>query len=77
MQSLPLSLGSEINTQRPIWISKLEQTKESKWKLFNNDKEVGTFDYVVIAHNGKCADRLMASGNQSFLLCIITLTKLI
>lgn len=32
-----------------------------KWKLYQYDELLGSFDAVVIAHNGKCADRLLST----------------
>lgn len=32
-----------------------------KWKIYQYDELLGSFDAVVIAHNGKCADRLLST----------------
>jgi hypothetical protein len=32
-----------------------------KWKLYQYNEFLGYFDAVVIAHNGKCADRLIST----------------
>lgn len=49
-----------------VWISPsngvkfMGSTSVPKWKVQTNGKNFGTYDAVVIAHNGKCADRLMS-----------------
>lgn len=35
-------------------------TANPQWSVQTNGKKYGSFDRVVIAHNGKCADRLMS-----------------
>ncbi|KAE8009998.1 hypothetical protein FH972_006396 [Carpinus fangiana] len=64
MRPLADSLLSEtcmVNVVRPCWISKLEPFN-GMWHLSENGKPRGEFDAVVIAHNGKCANRLLASS---------------
>ncbi|XP_020212255.1 uncharacterized protein LOC109796844 [Cajanus cajan] len=65
MRFLADSLLSEtqmVNVVRPCWISKLEPFN-GMWHLSENGKPRGKFDAIVIAHNGKCANRLlMTSG---------------
>ncbi|XP_027350395.1 uncharacterized protein LOC113861635 isoform X1 [Abrus precatorius] len=65
MRFLADSLLSEtrmVNVVRPCWISKLEPFN-GMWHLSENGKPCGKFDAIVIAHNGKCANRLlMTSG---------------
>ncbi|XP_062178262.1 uncharacterized protein LOC133883078 isoform X2 [Alnus glutinosa] len=50
-----------VNVVRPCWISKLEPFN-GMWHLSENGKPRGEFDAIVIAHNGKCANRLLASS---------------
>ena len=33
-----------------------------KWKLYQYNDFLGFFDVVVIAHNGKCADKLLSTA---------------
>lgn len=65
MRFLADSLLSEthmVNVMRKCWISKLEPFN-GMWHLSENGKPCGKFDAIVIAHNGKCANRLlMTSG---------------
>ncbi|CAK8544790.1 unnamed protein product [Lathyrus sativus] len=65
MRFLADSLLSEsplVSVERPCWISKLEPFN-GMWHLSENGKPCGKFDAIVIAHNGKCANRLlMTSG---------------
>lgn len=64
MRPLADSLLSEtgmVNVVRPCWISKLEPFN-GMWHLSENGKPRGEFDAIVIAHNGKCANRLLASS---------------
>ncbi|KHG04378.1 Putative bifunctional amine oxidase [Gossypium arboreum] len=56
-----LSETSMVNVVRPCWISKLEPFN-GMWHLSENGKPRGEFDAIVIAHNGKCANRLLASS---------------
>ncbi|CAN1247113.1 PSPTO_1126 [Linum grandiflorum] len=50
-----------INVVRPCWISKLEPFN-GLWHLSENGKPRGQFDAIVIAHNGKCANRLLSTA---------------
>ncbi|XP_042486732.1 renalase [Macadamia integrifolia] len=56
-----LSQTSMVNVMRPCWISKLDPFN-GMWHLSENGKPCGQFDAIVIAHNGKCANRLLASS---------------
>nr|DAD19774.1 TPA_asm: hypothetical protein HUJ06_021237 [Nelumbo nucifera] len=60
-QILQLLSTSMVNMVRPCWISKLEPFN-GMWHLSENGKPRGQFDAIVIAHNGKCANRLLASS---------------
>ncbi|KAF7817820.1 FAD/NAD(P)-binding oxidoreductase family protein [Senna tora] len=52
---------SMVSVVRPCWISKLEPFN-GMWHLSENGKPCGKFDAIVIAHNGKCANRLLMSS---------------
>ncbi|KAF7137341.1 hypothetical protein RHSIM_Rhsim07G0074600 [Rhododendron simsii] len=52
---------SMVDVVRPSWISKLEPFN-GMWHLSENGKPSGQFDAIVIAHNGKCANRLLSSS---------------
>lgn len=54
-----LSKRQLIDVRRPVWISKLNESG-GVWHLSEYEKDHGDFDIVVIAHNGKCANRLLA-----------------
>jgi predicted NAD/FAD-dependent oxidoreductase len=54
-----VSQGRLIEVRRPIWISHIS-ARGNSWQLSENGQSEGTFDAVVIAHNGKCANRLLA-----------------
>lgn len=56
-----LSQTSMVDVVRPCWISKLDALN-GMWHLSENGKPRGQFDAIVIAHNGKCANRLLASS---------------
>ncbi|OVA05315.1 hypothetical protein BVC80_441g62 [Macleaya cordata] len=56
-----LSQTCMVNVARPCWISKLE-AYNGMWYLSENGKPQGQFDAIVIAHNGKCANRLLATS---------------
>ncbi|KAJ4969366.1 hypothetical protein NE237_016067 [Protea cynaroides] len=59
--SMTVVQTSMVNVMRPCWISKLEPFN-GMWHLSENGKPCGQFDAIVIAHNGKCANRLLASS---------------
>lgn len=64
MRPLADSILSEthmVQVVRPCWISTLEPFN-GMWHLSENGKPRGQFDAIVIAHNGKCANRLLASS---------------
>jgi hypothetical protein len=42
-------------------VSKARINRDESWRLWHYDETLGDFDYLVIAHNGKCAARLMRS----------------
>ena len=49
--------------RRPLWVSELRQA-DGKWTVVGERcKVAGIFDFVVVAHNGKCAERLMSTAN--------------
>eukprot|EP00249_Psilotum_nudum_P010269 c22436_g1_i1 orf=103-2016(+) len=47
-----------ISVKRPCWISRMN-AYNCQWHLTENGQPQGQFDAVVIAHNGKCANRLL------------------
>jgi hypothetical protein len=69
MGSIPLSMKDEHNlhVEQDVWISPSNGVQFvgtpglcPKWSLQSNGNRFGVFDHVIIAHNGKCADRLMS-----------------
>jgi len=60
MTAIARSLARKCsNVQNPVWISHVRWHPDiRKWEV---DRR-GMFDYLVIAHNGKCADRLMSQA---------------
>ncbi|XP_022863718.1 uncharacterized protein LOC111383785 [Olea europaea var. sylvestris] len=56
-----LSQTSMVDVVRPCWVSALEPYN-GKWYLSEKGELCGQFDAIVIAHNGKCANRLLASS---------------
>eukprot|EP00879_Flechtneria_rotunda_P022075 GHRR01023291.1.p1 GENE.GHRR01023291.1~~GHRR01023291.1.p1 ORF type:complete len:455 (+),score=135.96 GHRR01023291.1:291-1655(+) len=49
-----------IQVVRPMWVSRMVAVHAAGgWQLTGNNKGQGTFGAVVIAHNGKCANRLV------------------
>jgi hypothetical protein len=61
MQSLVQDLCQNIEVRRPVWVSEV-RWYEGAWQLHDGRKSLGSFTYIVIAHNGKCADRLMSKA---------------
>ncbi|XP_063797236.1 uncharacterized protein LOC134958505 isoform X2 [Pseudophryne corroboree] len=59
MQSVPECLSSLIHVERNKWVSSVHWDPQiKKWKVDDH----GWFDYLVVAHNGKCAAKLMADS---------------
>ncbi|CAM8932070.1 unnamed protein product [Rhodiola kirilowii] len=56
-----LHQATKVNVVRPCWISKLEPFN-GMWYLSENGKPRGEFDAIVIAHNGKCANKLLSTS---------------
>lgn len=49
-----------VEVRRPQWVSDMVPARaDSAWRLVGRGREQGMFDAVVIAHNGKCANRLV------------------
>lgn len=55
-----------VDVVRPCWISKLEPFN-GMWHLSEKGETHGQFDAIVIAHNGKCANRLLSSSGLPLL----------
>jgi predicted NAD/FAD-dependent oxidoreductase len=68
MSSIATSIVKESNTrfdlQQDVWVSPSNGVRYQKntntWRLQANGKQLGIFDDIIIAHNGKCADRIMS-----------------
>lgn len=66
MGSIPTRIGASkaFPIEQDKWVSPsngvVRYEKEQKWKIKANGKNLGKFDRLIIAHNGKCADRLMS-----------------
>mmetsp|Transcript_23076 Transcript_23076/g.32310 ORF Transcript_23076/g.32310 Transcript_23076/m.32310 type:complete len:506 (-) Transcript_23076:1305-2822(-) len=65
MGSIPTSMasGKAFPVEQDVWVSPnngVRYERDGKWKVKANGKNLGAFDRLVIAHNGKCADRLMS-----------------
>ena len=59
MQTVPKCLAALVNVKQSVWVGNVHwEADGKKWRV---DK-YGYFDYLVIAHNGKCADKLMSSA---------------
>ena len=69
MASIPLAMaqssGGMFQIHQDVWVSpsngvRYQRGTSRNWKLQANGQTLGLFDRIVIAHNGKCADRLMS-----------------
>jgi hypothetical protein len=57
LQAMEASKG-RVKVLRPMWVSKMTAApKLGGWQLTGVRKDQGTYGAVVIAHNGKCANR--------------------
>ena len=61
---LAMSTNANFNLVQDCWVSPGNgaryMTKSNEWKLQASGQVLGYFDQLIIAHNGKCADRLMS-----------------
>ena len=49
---------SLVKQERPMWVASMRGDEvKSKWRLEGRGRILGGYDFVVIAHNGKCANR--------------------
>lgn len=63
----PCSLASPaglVEVRQPQWVSEARWTPDG-WLLSGRGRDQGLFDAVVIAHNGKCANRCATQGHQA------------
>ena len=67
IQSLSTDLAAKLRRCKlhsNVWVSPnngLRQYEDGTWGVWVNNKEVGRHTMIVIAHNGKCADRITNS----------------
>ena len=60
-ENLMEGLVSE-DIKQDVWINKLVKKEGStKWNVYGKGEFYGEYDKIIIAHNGKCADRLVSS----------------
>jgi hypothetical protein len=57
-------LVAGVTVQQPVWISRLERAEgHGQWDVYGErGRLAGRFSHVVIAHNGKCADKLVSAA---------------
>ena len=65
MGSIPLRMAQDVEQlEQDVWVAPSNgvryQKESGKWKLQAKGETLGIFDRIVIAHNGKCADRIMS-----------------
>ena len=69
MSAIPQAIasgGHDFKIEQDVWVSPGNGVKfngdkgRPLWRVQRNGKSLGTFEALVIAHNGKCADRLMS-----------------
>jgi predicted NAD/FAD-dependent oxidoreductase len=67
MRSVSEYLSRDLLIERPAWVSRVSRRMRSNgtpvWDVYHNKEMLGTFDAIVIAHNGKCADKLMSTAD--------------
>jgi len=68
MASIPLALldDKSFRVEQDVWVSPSGGAQymksKKKWRIKAKGKVIGEYDRLVIAHNGKCADRLMSKS---------------
>lgn len=70
ISALPLAivkdLPNTISVCQDVWVSPSNGVRftgkrhQPRWKVTAKGQTLGEFDRIIIAHNGKCADRLMS-----------------
>jgi predicted NAD/FAD-dependent oxidoreductase len=64
--AMDLVASRKYTLQQDVWVSPSNGVKwiekSQKWRVQAKGEVRGYFDYLTIAHNGKCADRLMSSS---------------
>ena len=51
--------SGRVEVRRPCWVGSMAHS-EAGWRLAGRGRDQGTFAAVAIAHNGKCANRLLS-----------------
>ncbi|KAG2436952.1 hypothetical protein HXX76_006468 [Chlamydomonas incerta] len=51
--------GDLVEFRRPCWVGKMQAEEGRGWALSGEGRSQGVYDAVVVAHNGKCANRLV------------------
>jgi len=68
LQSIPNHLASNLQRcklHRNVWVSPnngLRYNDDGSWGIWANNREIGRHEIVIIAHNGKCADKITSSN---------------
>ena len=70
METLPAYLAAGLKVVQPMWVSRVERVQKGdgsgqsgdSWALHGGQKQLGSFDHLVVAHNGKCAFNLMKAS---------------
>lgn len=62
MRSFITALAQNVDIEQDIWINRVERTNH-QWTLYGNRQPYKGYDAIIIAHNGKCADRLLSTAN--------------
>jgi predicted NAD/FAD-dependent oxidoreductase len=56
--------GGSFQLEQDVWVSPSSgvryQKNTGKWKLQADGETLGYYDQLILAHNGKCADRIMS-----------------
>lgn len=74
IDSVPHALARDLRTVPDTWVAAVErQEGTGKWRLYRDNNRrrrlsakegvEADFDYIVVAHNGKCAERLMRDAD--------------
>eukprot|EP00971_Amphidinium_carterae_P086579 1713369-Amphidinium_carterae.1 len=55
-------LAAELSVEQDVWVASLTQSEQGHWQLKGTRGQTlgkdAVYSHVVMAHNGKCADRL-------------------
>ena len=75
ISAVPKALSAQLDVRLDTWVASVERQGNGKWRLFLDSQKrrplsasptrgvQEDFNYICVAHNGKCAERLMRDAD--------------